>query len=90
MNFLMSTTESDIDDAIAQIDSNCGWPNEYSTTWATKRKAYQQDIWYFKNPPVDGYTDEHESFTRIEMMDGVVNVTESDGDSSWYPPEDDN
>ena len=88
MNFLTSTTESDIDAAIAQIDSNCGWPNAYTNTWAEKRQAYQQNIWFFKNPSPNGYMDEYESFAREEMMDGVVNVTESDGNSNWFPPDD--
>lgn len=86
MKYLMSENESDAFAALNKINTNCGFPNEDAQTWANFMKAYEQDIWFFSNPPPEGYEGQHHQFTYDQMIDGVVNVTESDGDSSWFPP----
>lgn len=88
MKFLMAYNEPDVQAAIDQINSNCGWPDENTTTWAKVRKSYSDEIWFFVKPPIEGYKDQWKSFTQEQMISGIINVEESDGDSSWFPPSD--
>jgi hypothetical protein len=87
MKFLMADNVTDIQNAIDQINANCGWPDQYVDTWDVIEQAYNQDIWFFSNPKPEGYTNIIKSFTYEEMMADVVNVTTTNGDSSWWPPE---
>jgi hypothetical protein len=86
LTYLMAVNESDVITALNKINENCNFPDSCTQSWSDVQKAYEQDIWFFFNVPENGYTSACASFTREQMMDGVVNVTESDGDSSWFPP----
>ncbi|MEB3150910.1 MAG: hypothetical protein VKL60_18070 [Sphaerospermopsis sp.] len=89
MKFLYSTNEVIANAALAQINSNCGWPNQYTESWANVQKAYEQEIYFFRKPPSGGYMNSHESFTREEMLNGVVDMEESNGSPDWFPPDPD-
>ncbi len=86
MMYLMSDNESDANNALNQINFNCGFPNDDAATWSRVLKAYEQNIWFLDNVPPEGYRGQTEIFTYAQMMMGVTNVTESDGDSSWFSP----
>lgn len=86
--YLMADNQDDAVTALKKINENCGFPNPCAQTWSDLSQAYQQNIWFFVNPPDYGYQSACGLFTRDEMMSGVVNVTESNGDSSWFPPAD--
>lgn len=87
MKWLMAYNEQDVSDAVSQINMNCSWPDAYTETWDNVRQAYEQDIWFIANPSPDGYIGGGKVFTYDQMMAKVINVTPSDGDSSWFPPE---
>lgn len=84
--YLMADNEIDAVNALNKINENCNFPDACTQNWANLQQAYEQDIWFFFGPPDNGYKSECTCITRDQMMDGVVNVTESDGDSSWFPP----
>lgn len=83
-------SQSDVNGAIAQINTNCGFPDGYSLTWAYATQAYQQPTFYFCTaPPSAGYMEggpPYHSFTQAEMTAGVINVSLQPWNASWLPP----
>jgi len=78
---------TDVNVAIAQINTNCGFPDGYTTTWATATQNYTTPtVYFFLKPPPDGYMTPNGSWTQAQMVNGVVNVTEAQSNSSWWPP----
>ena len=87
MKFLMANNPTTISNAITQINSNCGWPDQYVDTWDVLQQAFEQDIWFLSSPSQEGYTGLEKHFTYAQMMENVADVTPTNGDSSWWPPE---
>lgn len=79
-------TESEIIAANAQINSNCGFPNGCTQTWAVPTQAYEQDFWFILMPPPDGYMTNCGSWTQEEMIAGVIDVEEQQAQPNWWPP----
>lgn len=87
MGFLCYTgTEEQVTAANSQINTNCGFPDGYTDTWDIPTQAYNQDFWFIKKPPVDGYKEPSIMFSQAEMIAGVTNVTEQTSDDNWWPP----
>lgn len=86
-NWFYIGTQADVVAANAQINSNCGFPNSYAQTWAFPQQAYQQSFWFIMMPPPEGYTEPNGNIiTQAQMVAGVVNVTEQQSQSNWWPP----
>lgn len=81
---LTSTNQADIIAANAQIEINSGipTPDGKTTKWSTPKKAYQQDFWFIKMPPPEGWN----GISQKEMMQNVVDVVQIAFNSNWYPP----
>lgn len=86
-NWFYTGTQADVVAANAQINSNCGFPNSYTQTWAIPQQAYQQAFWFIMMPPPEGYTQPNGvTITQAEMIAGVINVTQQQSQSNWWPP----
>ena len=72
--------------AVAQVDSNCGFPNACTQTWAIPQQAYQQDFWFAIEPFINGYLTPCGSWTQEQMIAGVTNVQIEPSQSNWFPP----
>lgn len=77
-----------INAAIAQINSNCGFPDEYTETWAVPTQNYTTPtVYFFLKPPPKGYMEPNgNSWTQEEMIFGVINVIEAESQPDWWPP----
>lgn len=87
-NMFYIGSEIDIILALEQINSNCGFPDAFSQTWAEIEKAWEQDFWFFQVPPPWGYTEVGaggRSFTQEEMIFGVINVAMEPSQPNWWP-----
>lgn len=79
----LTGTENQIIEANAQINQNCGLPNNKGTnTWGEPTKMYLVDLWYIPAPPENGWNE----FSYEEMMYGVVDVSIQESQPSWFPP----
>ena len=85
-NTFYTGTETQINTAISQINSNCGFPNANTTTWAIAQEAYDQTFWFCEMPPPQGYMDGVGSWTQDQMTSGVTGVTQQQGQNNWWPP----
>lgn len=88
MSLYYSGTQTAINTAITQINSNCGFPDASGTiTWAIARQAYNDNLLYFfLQPPAEGYKNASGQWTQAEMINGVTGVTLSPPDPNWWPP----
>lgn len=82
-------SEEEIQVANAQIDSNCGFPDGVTQTWAVSQKAYEQDFWFILMPPPGGYMNAVGAWSQAQMIDGVTDVAEQESQPDWWPPQDD-
>ncbi|GAB4493097.1 MAG: hypothetical protein OHK0045_21960 [Raineya sp.] len=48
--YLIFYTEQKAQTALEFIDSNMGFPDKQTETWAIINKAHEQDLWYFIKP----------------------------------------
>jgi hypothetical protein len=86
-NTFYTGTLDNINAAIAQINSNCGFPDGYTETWATPKQNYTTpSVYFFIMPPPEGYMTPMGSWTQAQMIAGVVNVTEEQSQPDWWPP----
>lgn len=87
-NLYYTGTQEQIDDALAQINTNCGFPDgEGTDTWAIPESSYSDhDFWFIPMPPENGYKNSKINFTQAEMILGVINVDINPYNSNWFPP----
>lgn len=85
-NTCYTGTVEEVSNANEQINTNCGFPDTDTETWAIPQQAYQQDFWFIPMPPPEGYKNSVGSWTQSEMISNVVNVTEQEAQSNWWPP----
>lgn len=85
-NIFFTGTFEEVTAANAQINANCGFPDEYTDNWANPQQAYEQDFWFILMPPPEGYRDPVNSWTQEQMIAGVVNVIPQESQSNWWPP----
>jgi len=86
-NTYYTGTENDITIANSQINSNCGLPFGGTSTWAISQQAYLQNFWFIPMPNPNGWTREDGTyFTQDQMISNVINVTEQESQSNWWPP----
>lgn len=78
--------EADVVAANDQINANCGFPDEYTETWAVPTQAYQSTFWFIIMPPPQGYMNPRASFTQQQMIDNVQNVSIEQSQPDWWPP----
>jgi hypothetical protein len=81
-----SGTQADVAAALAQINTNSGFPDADTKTWDNVTQAYQQDFWFISQPPESGYKSSVKTLTQETMIAGVVNVTLGPATSNWWPP----
>lgn len=86
MNLYYTGTQENVQKALNQINKNCNFPTAGVKTWDTPMEAYQQNFWFIKMPPPQGYKNEIVSYTQEQMILGVVEVTEHEFSKSWLPP----
>ncbi len=86
MVMCLTGTQGQVIGANAQIDTNCGFPNANTYTWAIPQQAYNQDFWFISMPPLEGFKDGIGSWTQDQMMANVVNVSQEESQSNWWPP----
>ncbi len=79
-------THENVIAANAQIDANCGFPDAYTQTWGSIKKAYQQEFWFFAMPTPAGYKNRSGDWTQEQMIDSVVNVEIEESQPSWFVP----
>lgn len=75
-------TELQVNIANSQIGSNCEMPSGGTQIWAIPAQAYEQNFWFIKMPPSIGW----KGFTQEQMMANVIDVTQEDSQSNWWPP----
>ena len=86
MTYLINTNQSICQAAADQIAVNCQLPTETTACWAIPTHAHDESCWFIPCPPNSGWTtDQGVTFTREQMLDGVVEMTEDEGQSSWFP-----
>jgi hypothetical protein len=81
---LTSVNQADVVAANAQIQSNSGIPTPDGKTvrWDIPRKPLTGDnFWFIAMPPAKGWN----QYTQEQMMQGVVNVTQTPYQPSWDP-----
>ena len=85
--FYTSSDEKAVLTALAQINSNCGWPNATVSSWDIVRQAYEQQLYYISMPPENGYTYQNGvNIPQSVMINNVTGVTIGPSNSSWWPP----
>jgi len=86
-NMYYTGIQEDVEIANNQIGSNCGLPFGGTNAWAVPTLAYEQDFWFIPMPSPSGWTREDGThFTQSEMINGVTNVEEEEGQPNWWPP----
>jgi len=87
-NTYYTGSQSDVIVANTQINTNCGFPRNGTTTWDTPVAAFQPNsFWYILMPPPSGYIfPDGTTIPQSTMINGVVNVTQQQSNSSWFPP----
>jgi hypothetical protein len=86
-NTYYTGSESDVIAANTQINSNCGFPDAYTQTWAIPTQNYTDPTtWFILMPPPEGYMNGVVTLTQSQMINSVVNVTQAESQSNWWPP----
>lgn len=84
-NMFYTGSQVGVEAAVSQINSNCGFPDGYSQTWAIPQKAFGQLFWFFQMPPPEGYTEPSKKITQAEMIQGVIGVIATPSIITWWP-----
>jgi hypothetical protein len=86
-NLFFTGSEGAIIAANDQINTNCGFPDGVTSTWAIPMQAWEQDFWFIQMPPASGYNNGINSWTQAQMIDGIEDVNIEESQPNWWPPE---
>jgi hypothetical protein len=75
--YYTSTIEQNVINANVQIAANASIDQ-----WAYVKKAYNQNLWFIRQPPIEGWN----GYTQEQMIAGVVDVDLQPYNQNWFEP----